>query len=131
MKLKNFLPILYVLLFSALAFLLHSFAFARLADGKNSANWHSPLSEIYVFFTVCSLLIVTVFIVVSQKNIDNAGNSFVLLTLLKIGVAFGCFYDLLTSNNPDNSEKINFFIVFAVFLTIETVISVRILNNKQ
>jgi len=27
-------------------------------------------------------------------------------------------------------EKINFFIVFIVFLTIETVVTVRILNNN-
>jgi hypothetical protein len=28
-------------------------------------------------------------------------------------------------------EKINFFIVFSIFLSIETVVSVRILNNNQ
>jgi hypothetical protein len=28
-------------------------------------------------------------------------------------------------------EKIDFFIVFALFLAIETVVTIRILNNKQ
>ena len=131
MNLRNFRPILYLLFFSVIVFLIHSVAFSYLGYAEVSKKWHNTLSETYGFFTICSVLIVAAFLFVKQKDIDNAGNSFVLLTLLKMGVAFGWFYELLTASNPDNSEKINFFIVFAVFLTIETVISIRILNNKQ
>jgi hypothetical protein len=28
-------------------------------------------------------------------------------------------------------EKLNFFLIFALFLTIETIVTARILNNKK
>lgn len=130
MNLKLLKPIRYVVLFSILAFLLHSYCLSHSAYSGEVAEWHNPLIEIYLFFGVCSVFIVFAFLVISIKDIDNAGNSFLLLTILKMIVAYGYFYSMLTSDAPENHEKINFFIVFAVFLTVETIISVRILNDK-
>ena len=49
----------------------------------------------------------------------------------------GIAYVFLTKLLIDNAsrylpkEKINFFIIFAIFLTIETVVTIRILNKNQ
>ena len=69
---------------------------------------------------------------VKQKNIDNVGFTFLFATCLKIGISFVLLMPILNSKISNiGYEKINFFIVFAIFLSIETVVAVRILNNNQ
>ena len=47
-------------------------------------------------------------------------------------ISYVFLYPILQSTNQlMTPEKINFFITFAVFLTIETVVTIRILNKNQ
>jgi hypothetical protein len=49
-----------------------------------------------------------------------------------MGFCYLILKPILQLNTHDNSlEKINFFMIFALFLTIETVLTIRILNRKQ
>jgi hypothetical protein len=39
---------------------------------------------------------------------------------------------ILKSNTAENTlEKMNFFVIFMLFLAIETILTIRILNEKQ
>ena len=67
-----------------------------------------------------------------EKNMDYVGYIFLLLTSVKIAISYAVLYPILNSGNLNvNVEKINFFVIFALYLTIETVVTIRILNNKQ
>ncbi len=48
-----------------------------------------------------------------------------------MGISYLLLEPILHSGNPNvKIEKMNFFIVFALFLTSETVLTVKILNSK-
>jgi len=95
-------------------------------------GFHFPIEVVYGFFFICSLLIILILIKVNEKNIDNVGFTFLLVTCIKMALSYVILSPILNSGYPNvRTEKIVFFIIFALFLTIETIVTVRILNNKQ
>jgi hypothetical protein len=112
------------------AFGLH-FALLHLVwPATRRAVWQHDIATIYGFFFASSLVIVSILIAVKQKNIDSVGNTFMLLTCIKAALAYIMLHPILQSQQPDvNFEKINFFVVFAVFLTIETIVSIRLVQE--
>jgi hypothetical protein len=132
MKLKKFQSLLEVFIASFLIFLIHKAFFYFNENNPKYQNFHFPLEVIYNFFLVCSLIIIFILILVKEKSIDNVGNAFLLTTCLKIGISFVLLNPILNSENPNiGFEKMNFFVIFALFLIIETVVTIRILNNNQ
>ncbi len=132
MKPKKFQPLLEVFVTSFLIFLVHKAFFYFQENNSNYQNFHFSLEAIYSFFFVCSLIIIFILILVKEKSIDNVGNAFLLITCLKIGISFVLLNPILNSENPNIAfEKMNFFVIFALFLIIETVVTIRILNNNQ
>ena len=94
-------------------------------------NWQHDITTIYGFFFISSLLIVSILIRIKQKNIDSVGNTFMLLTCIKAVLAYVLLHPILESPQTDVAfEKANFFAVFAVFLTIETIVSVRLVQKS-
>ncbi|MBK9225193.1 MAG: hypothetical protein IPO23_12295 [Flavobacterium sp.] len=95
------------------------------------AAFHYSLLTLYLFFLICSSVIVFILIKVMKKNIDIVGQTFLLLTSIKMVVAYILLHPILQeSNKLVASEKINFYSVFALFLIIETIVTIRILNKK-
>ena len=69
---------------------------------------------------------------VNSKSPDNTGYVFMGATLLQMGSSYLMLRPVLASAGENSSfEKINFFAVFILFLAIETLITIRLLNNKQ
>ncbi len=131
-KIKEYQPILEILLASLSAFLVHKLAFFFLDYLTIETAFQYSLFQVYLFFFICSVSIVFLLIQVKKRDIDNVGNGFLLLTLIKIGIAFLFANPIVSSTSKfKDIERMDFFIVFAVFLTIETVVTIRILNNKQ
>ena len=88
--------------------------------------------KLYGYFAVFSLIIVFTLIKIKEINIDYVGYTFLILTCFKMIVAYALLHPILEVQLPKTpTEKINFFIIFIYFLTIETVVTIRILNNKQ
>ena len=132
MKLKKFQPLLEVFIASFLIFGFHKAFFYFNEKNPNYQNFRFSLETIYSFFMICSLLIIFILILVKEKSIDNVGNAFLLITCLKIGISFVLLNPILNSENPNiGFEKMNFFVIFALFLIIETIVTIRILNNNQ
>ena len=129
---KKYRPIFKLTLISFPIYLTHKLVFFLNENNSNLQGFHFPIEAIYGFFFSCSLIIVFVLIKVNEKNIDNVGFTFLLITCLKIGISYLVLSPILNSENQNiRIEKINFFIIFAFFLTIETIITARILNKKQ
>jgi len=132
MKLKQFQPLLEVLIAAIMCFGIHSLFFYYNQNNPNYQHFNFSLTAIYGFFLACSLVIILLLLLVKQRSIDNVGFTFLFATCLKIGISFALLMPILISTISNiGYEKINFFIVFAIFLTIETTVTIRILNNNQ
>lgn len=132
MNLKKYQPILEVIILSILIYLVHKLVFFLNENHPKLHGFHFPIEVVYGFFFICSLLIILLLIKVKEKNIDNVGFTFLLVTFLKIGLSYVILSPILNSGNPNvRTEKMNFFIIFALFLTIETIVTARFLNKKQ
>jgi hypothetical protein len=132
MKLKKFQPLLEVLITAFLCFGIHNLFFYFNKKNPNYQSFNFSLNEVYGFFLACSLAIILLLLFVKQRSINNVGFTFLFATCLKIGMSFALLMPILNSKTSNiGYEKINFFIVFAIFLTIETVVTIRILNNNQ
>lgn len=132
MNLKKYQPIIEILSISVVVYLVHKLFFYFKESDPNYSNFYYPIEIIYGFFLICSVIILLILIQVKSKNIDNVGYTFLLVTFIKMGISYAILSPILHSGNSNMAiEKINFFIIFMLFLTIETTITVRLLNNKQ
>lgn len=132
MNLKKYQPILEVILLSVVVYFVHKLVFFLNADNPKFQNFHLPIEAVYVFFFLCSTLILFVIIKVKTKNIDNVGYTFLLVTFVKMVLSYAVLSPILHSGNVNMKfEKINFFIIFALFLAIETFVTIRLLNKND
>jgi hypothetical protein len=132
MNLKKHQPILEVLILSVVAYLVHKLYFFLNEDNPKFQNFHFPIEVVYGFFFICSIIILLILIKVKTKNIDIVGYTFLLVTFVKMALSYVVLSPILHSGNPNaRIEKINFFIIFALFLAIETSVTIRLLNNKR
>jgi len=130
MNLKNLRPLFEVTLLSILAYIAHWFFFLFFKKGISNSFLYA-LWELYGFFFLCSVVIVSVLIKMKQKNIDSVGNTFMLLTCIKIVFAYALLHPILNAHHQNlAAEKANFFAIFALFLTFETIVAIRLLNKK-
>jgi|SRR6476660_3206326 len=124
-------PLLEAIAMAGTAFGIHFMLLHLVWPASRRADWQYDLTTIYGFFLVCAIVIVSVLIRMKQKNIDSVGNTFMLLTCVKAALAYVMLHPILQSKQPDLAfEKANFFAVFAVFLMIETIVSIRLLQKN-
>ena len=132
MKIKKLQPLFEVLTISSLLFVSHQLFFYWNKTNPKYQNFSFSLETIYSFFSLSSIIIVAILLFVKQKSNDIVGYAFLLTTCLKIGITFAVWVPILNAKaSTIGYEKINFFIIFALFLSIETVVTIRILNNNQ
>ncbi len=82
--------------------------------------------------TIASLLIYIISIVLSKKNFDVVGMSFMLMTSIKTVFFYVLIRSVVKGITPINHlEKINFMITFFLFLIAETVFVIGLLNPKK
>lgn len=97
----------------------------------NFALYQFSLESIYLIFSLFSVAILITLLIVNRKNKDVVGMTFLLITSFKTAVCYFIFSDIIHSANKNKIERINFFVVFILFLIIETLITIRLLNKKQ
>ena len=123
-KLLVFIPILAIILL-----ILHLFLFETLAT--DCTVFYYKISTLYLTFTLMSIIIIGILLFIKTKNLDIVGMSFLVLTSLKMVICYIMVRPILNlSQNEMYVQKMNFFGIFITFLIIETVITIRILNNK-
>lgn len=132
MKVVQFKVIFTTLVISLLSLVIHKLILKLFFSDQFEQNLVYSLPKLYAFFYVLSVIILIILIIINQKSIDNVGFVFMFLTSFKMLLAYFLMQPILNSTSVFAfSEKINFFSVFILFLTIETVVTIRILNNKQ
>lgn len=127
---KKALPFLTLLGIAFLLYVIHKMVFYSF--NINQEPFHYSLETLYLFFFVLSVIIFKVLLTIKERSFDNVGMSFLLVTSIKMVFCYLILRPLLQVPKPnDPTEKINFFILFIVFLTIETLFTIRLVNEKQ
>jgi hypothetical protein len=130
MNLKNYKPILNLTLLAGIAYLSHKIIFYLLKIKETTFLY--SMETLYLLFLGMSTLVFIVVLKVKERSFDNVGMSFLLATSVKMVFCYLILKPILRLNaQGDSSEKVNFLVTFILFLTIETVLTIRILNKKQ
>ena len=130
MDIKNYKPLLSLFTLVGLAYVLHRIAFYLL--GINDSTFYYSIETLYLVFLVLSIIVFVVLLKVKERSFDNVGMSFLLSTSIKMIVCYLILKPILRIATENNTiEKKNFFMMFILFLAIETVLTIRILNEKQ
>ncbi|AOW08683.1 DUF6168 family protein [Flavobacterium gilvum] len=130
MILKKILPFLTLLGIAFLLYAIHKTVFHSL--GINQESFHYSLEMLYLFFFSFSAIIFMVLLIVKKRSFDNVGMSFMLATSIKMIFCYLILRPILhVQKSADPTEKINFFILFIVFLIIETLFTIHLVNEKR
>ncbi|WP_339919242.1 hypothetical protein [uncultured Flavobacterium sp.] len=130
MNLKNQKPLLSLTLLAVMAYLLHKIIFYVLKIDVVAFQY--SIEVLYLLFFGMSTLIFIVLLKVKEKSFDNVGMSFLLGTSIKMVFCYLILKPILHITTYDNTiEKVNFFGMFILFLVMETVLTIRILKEKQ
>lgn len=128
---KNSKPLLYVFLPALLGLCIHKAFFYFFVPRAEEESFVYDISFLYGIFTFFSFCIILILMKIKQKNMDIVGYSFLIITSVKMVAAYLILRPVLHENLPKlEIQKISFFIIFSYFLAIETVVTIRILNNK-
>lgn len=129
---KIFKTYILLLCFTVSAFIINFLVIKKIVPQEQLLRWNYSLPYLYILFFIFSFIIMTLLTIVKKKNLDYVGYVFLILTSIKMGISYFILKPILSSAVIDNSlEKKNFFIIFISFLAIETILTIRILNNKQ
>ena len=110
-------------------FIIHVLLFnTNLINGKE-ADFYYSIPLLYGLFFILSAVILIIVTRISERNFDNTGMVFMIATSIKMVVAFFLVRPILPLED-NKIEKINFFIIFILFLLIETILVAKILNKK-
>jgi len=132
MKLASFKPIFSSFVVSLILFLIHKLIFKLLCPIEFINGMVYSVQELYVLFFLFTAVILFILLLINQKGVDNVGFTYLFLTGGKMLIAYLLMQPILNAKNAFAfSEKINFFVIFILFLIIETVLTIRMLNNKQ
>ena len=130
MNFKKLFPFLTLLAIAFLLYVIHKLVFFGFSIHQET--FHYTLETLYLFFFILSAIIFKVLLIIKEKSFDNVGMSFLLVTSIKMVFCYLLLRPLLDTPKPNNpTERINFFMLFIVFLAIETLFTIRLVNEKQ
>ena len=132
MNLKKYNPLFKIIVAASIGLIIHKTVshFIIPKDFEDNFVYGTPL--LYLFFALLSIIIVFSLMKVKEVAIDYVGYSFLAFTSAKMVIAYAFLRPIIHTYLPKTpTEKMNFFIVFIYFLAIETILTIRILNNKQ
>lgn len=131
MKLQIFKTVIFTLLIAVVLFFGNKLILQTESFNQNFKLFRYSIETIYITICSFSVAILVTLLIVNSRNKDVVGLTFLLITSIKAGVLLFVFSDIVASSNKNTVERINFFTVFILFLAIETLITIRLLNKKQ
>jgi hypothetical protein len=132
MAAKRYRPLLMATLFAVGFYIINRLLFLLPQFTSDYAAYYHSLEVLYLFFWACCMVILLMLLRVHGKTPDNTGYVYMGATLVQMGLSYAMLKPILNSAiEGHNFEKTNFFIIFILFLAIETLITIRLLNNKQ
>lgn len=132
MNLKKYHSLFTVFIAAILGLIVHKTAAHFIIPTAFEDHFIYSIPVLYLLFAILSAAIVSLLIKVKQTAIDSVGYAFLALTTVKMVIAYVFLKPIIQIDLPKTpSEKMNFFVIFIYFLAIETILTIRILNNKQ
>lgn len=129
MLLKNYKSILHLFFLALGAYILHKLIFVFFTIPNQ--NFHYSLESLYLIFFTFSTLLFIGLLKFGTKNFDNIGMMFMMATLIQMFFSYLVLRPILSDKIHNVSvEKTNFFITFILFLLFETILTIRLLNEK-
>ncbi|HEX8563933.1 MAG TPA: hypothetical protein VF676_13230 [Flavobacterium sp.] len=126
---QTYRPLAEITLYSVAALLLHKLAFYFL--GFSDDGFKYPVLKLYAIFIFASASIIFFLIRISKVSFDNVGFAFMILTMLKLGLAYALLKRIGARTGADvQFETTNFFLVVMLFLVLETLCSVKLLKKQ-
>lgn len=130
MLLKNYKPVFHLFCFALAAYLLHKAVFYFLAI--NIQNFHYSIEFLYLIFFGISALLYLILSIVKNKNFEIVGMVFLFGTFTQMLLGYLILQPILQNKSGEAVvEKVSFFITFILFLLFETLLTVRLLNEKR
>ncbi|KQB38921.1 hypothetical protein [Flavobacterium aquidurense] len=130
MLLKNYKPILHLFIFALAACVLHKAAFLVLE--VNAQNFYYSIEFLYLIFFGLSALLYLILLIVKKKNFEIVGMAFLFGTFTQMLLGYLILRPILENKSGEVMvEKVSFFITFILFLLFETLLTVRLLNEKR
>ena len=93
--------------------------------------FHFENYKVITLFTSLSFIVCATSYYFYKKNFDIVGYVFLFLTMVKMISLLFISKTLLTSNTILDFEKYHFFVLFFLFLLVETYLTILLLNKKQ
>lgn len=130
MNLKKYRPIWNLILAVIGIYGIHKMVFYYFS--VTTSGFYYSIEIIYLFFFVCSLLVFLILLYIRERNFDQIGLTFMAVTSVKMIFSYIMFRPVLKLIPVSSQiEKNNYFMTFVVFLLIETLLTIRILNEKR
>lgn len=130
MLLKNYKPFLQLFFFALTAYILNQVAFLFLK--VNFKNFYYSIAFLYLIFFGISALLYLILLIVKKKNFEIVGMAFLFGTFTQMLLGYLILRPILENKSEEVIiEKINIFIIFILFLLFETLLTVRLLNEKR
>lgn len=130
MLLKNYKPFLHLFFFAVAAYVLHKAALLVLE--VNVQNFYYSTEFLYLIFFGLSALLYIVLLIVKKKNFEVIGMAFLFGTFTQMLIGYLILRPILENKTEGVMiEKINFFVTFILFLLFQTLLTVRLLNEKR
>ncbi len=94
-------------------------------------NFVYPVTTVYLLFFGFSVIILFSLYQIAKHNASQVGYVFLALTSLKAVGSYFFVQPILSKSISLQTEKINFLVVFMLFLSIEAYFTASMLNKSQ
>ncbi|KDN55294.1 hypothetical protein FEM21_15980 [Flavobacterium seoulense] len=132
MNLKSYAPVFYFLLFAVILYIVHKLIFSFFGADLEIANFHYSLEYLYAFFAAVGVLIVFSLIMVFKTAPDFVGIAFLAATTINLVFSYIIARPILAKTSGNiKIEKINFFVIFILFLLFKIIITAKMLKNSN
>lgn len=112
-------------------FSIHVLVFHFSSWNEKQEAFYYSIPFLYLLYFIFSKITLFIIHSISKKNFDNTGMSFMIITTIKMALSYFIAKPILEKSEELTLEKLNFFFIFILFLAIETVSTIFILNKKQ
>lgn len=132
MNWRNYRTIFILLIIAPLLAGIHTLILNHFVAAEVCKSFHYSLPTLYCLFTAASVIILLIGIIMKQRGPEQIGNVFLITTSVKVGLCYALIYPVLnTDTQSAHFEKINFFVIFSLFLAIEVILTSRLLNDDD
>ncbi|MEN2398472.1 hypothetical protein GKZ90_0001670 [Flavobacterium sp. MC2016-06] len=130
MLFKNYKPILHLFFLAIATYIIHKGAFFVLK--LNDQNFHYSIEILYLIFLVFATVLLIVVLRFKKDKFDSIGMFFMAGTFIQMFLSYLILRPILSDKIHNVAvEKTNFFVTFILFLLFETLLTVRLLNEKR